>query len=142
MLATHYLAPAIAGGMTILAAIPSVAFPPQPGSYWGGGSRYITIMRRQDNNRLCYQGASPRGTVIASLAPIRQNPRLYSIHGFNAIALTQEDAKTLMIGQLTTHKTTLLQPTQYRLEGFATLTKELKQCLNSSTPFHRAISSD
>lgn len=130
---------AIAGFFTLAVTMPTTASQPLPGSYWGGGSRYITIIRRQDNNRLCYQGSSPNGTVIASLAPLTENPLLYAIHGFDAIALTQPNSSTLYLGRLSPRKTALRQPTPFRLEGLATLTAELKQCLNSSTPFYRAI---
>lgn len=117
----------------------AVAKPLQPGTYWGGGSRYITIMR-QGNDRMCYMGSShPDKAIVASILPVRENPKLYSIYGFGSIALLQQDEKTLLFGALSGRRTSLIQSSEYRIEGSRTLTNELRQCLNSRKPFYKKI---
>jgi hypothetical protein len=46
---------------TLLALTSVSAQSLQPGFYWGGGSRYITIARQKSSDRLCYQSSSNYG---------------------------------------------------------------------------------
>ncbi|MBW4581419.1 MAG: hypothetical protein KME42_17760 [Tildeniella nuda ZEHNDER 1965/U140] len=117
----------------------AVAKPLQPGTYWGGGSRYITIMR-QGSDRMCYMGSShPNKAVVASIFPVRENPKLYSVYGVGRIALLQQDEKTLLFGALSDRRTALMRASAYRMEGSRALTEELKQCLNARKPFYKQI---
>lgn len=125
----------------------------EEGSYWGGGSRYISITKQASptgaSDRFCYSGFSSNGAMIASL-----NLKLSRYQtGLNYEVYTLQGSNNLGIQQY------ILQPDQiifgewaglfvsglaYKREGTnagAERSPELQECLNSTEPYFKQISS-
>ena len=72
----------------------------RPGTYYGGGSRYISIT--QLGNRLCYGGSSHSfgvvGTTSASIYQNSNEPGVYRIHNFEGGILKQKSPEILLWG--------------------------------------------
>lgn len=100
---------------------PALAESLKPGSYWGGGSRYITIAQKGD--RLCYQGASSNGVITASILVKPGQPKRYEIYQLG-LSIIPMSGQSLRFGSL-----------EYRLESLTVSSKDLQKCLNSNQPF-------
>ena len=102
---------------------PTLARSLQPGFYWGGGSRYITVAQKGD--RFCFQGASNHGVTTASMIPDSDRSRGYSVHKLG-LRLTPVDNRTILFGSI-----------KYIMDGSVNLTADLQRCLGSKQPFFR-----
>lgn len=104
--------------------------PLQVGIYRMGSSNYIQIAVKGD--RLCYNGFSPRGSAVGSIAPDPKLAGVYQINGLDNLVLYQQDIKTLLYGEVN-------QMNSYASDyGTArTIGRTLQQCLDSSSPFFK-----
>ena len=140
----------------------------EEGLYWGGGSRYIRIAKQasptgnSDSDRVCYNGFSPNGSTIVSLKlviPRYQTGIDYEIYSlesrnespneapsksnFQNVAIQQNAAAPdkITIGKLVGRF--VREGTIYKRDGYADFdgTPELQECLNSTEPYFKEISS-
>ena len=136
----------------------------EEGLYWGGGSRYIRIAKQaspkgnSDSDRVCYHGFSPNGSTIVSLKlviPRYQTGIDYEIYrlespneapsksDFQNVAIQQNAAAPdkITIGKLVGRF--VREGTIYKRDGYADFdgTPELQECLNSTKPYFKQISS-
>lgn len=117
----------------LASAVTAKALPLQPGLY-SMGSKYIQIARNGD--RWCFQGFSARATSISSLSPDPKNPSLYRLHGTADAVVRQERPDQLAYGS-----TENLLPYSVNRQIGSDLSTEMKQCLNTSRPYHKMIRS-
>ena len=91
------------------------------------GSNYIQIA---EGERLCYQGFSARGSIVASIAADPQHEGFYQVNGLNDIVLYQPNIETLFAGSV--H-----QLNSYTADySFSReISSTLQQCLTSTAPF-------
>jgi hypothetical protein len=127
----------------------------EEGLYWGGGSRYIKIVKQtsgmgdENSDRYCYSGFSPNGAVIASLnlkIPRYQTGIDYEVHtlqGVNNLAIQQYAFKQdqITVGKLVGRF--VREGLVYKRERAAGKERspELQECLNSNQPYFKQISS-
>ncbi|HIK18821.1 MAG TPA: hypothetical protein IGS53_26545 [Leptolyngbyaceae cyanobacterium M33_DOE_097] len=97
----------------------------KPGTYWGGGSRYLSIAQRGD--RYCLQGASPNGVLVTSLQPI--NAEQYQAYETNW--KLQQRGDVLLFGAMEYQPKGELDP--------ASLFPELNECLESQTGYFKQV---
>lgn len=125
----------------------------EEGIYWGGGSRYISIFKQANptgkSDRYCYSGSSPKGAMIASLK--LKIPRYltgidyeaYTLQGVNNLAIQQYAFKRdqITFGQLVGRF--VRDGSVYKRNGDVSTERspELKECLNSTQPYFKQISS-
>ncbi|PZU99982.1 MAG: hypothetical protein DCE90_01465 [Pseudanabaena sp.] len=128
----------------------------EEGTYWGGGSRYITIAKRTDtgkkeeSQRFCYQGFSNNGSLIASLKlsiPRYQTGVDYEVYTLqdgqkkgraNNLAIQQYAFKReeIIFGNLVGR---FVRGSVYKREDNFTTERspELTECLNSNKPYFK-----
>ncbi len=107
---------------------PTLAIPLRPGTYYGGGSRYIGI--HQKGNRICYSSLSKNGSTVASVEPDSSRQNTYIIHNFGA-NLVQKNENTLLLGEPGRYSEYSLESPTNFVDGDSIL----EQCLNSNSPF-------
>ena len=122
----------------------------EEGSYWGGGSRYISIFKQTNptGDRFCYRGSSSNGTMIASLH--LKIPRyltgidyeVYSLHKADKLSIQQYAFKPdqIIFGDLVGGFVRGLVYKRERDVG-TERSPELQECLNSTKPYFKQISS-
>ena len=123
----------------------------EEGIYWGGGSRYISIFKQPnpiEGDRFCYAGYSPNGAMIASLnlkIPRYQKGidyEVYILQGTNNLAIQQNLFKPneIIFGELVGH---FVRGLVYKRDGEVSTERsaELQECLNSTQPYFKQISS-
>ncbi|OIP72612.1 MAG: hypothetical protein AUK48_11065 [Oscillatoriales cyanobacterium CG2_30_44_21] len=123
----------------------------EEGTYWGGGSRYITIAKKTDtaqkegDERFCYQGFSNNGSLIASLKltiPRYQTGIDYEVYTLqdpeNNLAIQQYAFKRseIIFGSLVGR---FVKGTVYKREEnlIAGRSPDLAECLNSNKPYFK-----
>jgi len=125
----------------------------EEGLYWGGGSRYITISRRvtkEFGDRYCYSGFSANGAMIASLSlkiPRYQTGidyEVYTLDGVESNLAIQQYAfkrDQITFGKLV--ERFVREGLVYKREGDAGAKRSpaLQECLNSTKPYFKQISS-
>lgn len=130
----------------------------EEGLYWGGGSRYITIVKKAntgqkgDRDRFCYQGFSNNGSLVASLKltiPRYQTGMDYEIYSLQGSALNTKT--NLAVQQFAFKRDEITFGSLvgrfvrggmiYKREGDvgAQLSPELQECLNSRKPYFKQI---
>lgn len=108
---------------------PTSNLPLQAGIY-RVSSRHIQIANQGD--RLCYRGATARGSTTASITPASDMPGFYRIAGWADTFLKQETTKTLLFGskhQLSSY------PADYEIRPV--IDDVLQACLDSREDFHK-----
>ncbi|WP_055074542.1 hypothetical protein [Pseudanabaena sp. 'Roaring Creek'] len=130
----------------------------EEGLYWGGGSRYIRIVKRATSTgeaeRICYHGFSPNGSTIVSLEleiPRYQTGMDYEVYilqapkksNLNNLAILQyaSSPNKITFGKLVGRS--VREGFVYEKDGIAAtdVTPELQECLNSQLPYFQQISS-
>ncbi len=127
------------------------------GVYWGGGSRYIQIAKRinkgqsSDDARVCYQGFSANGSMIASLnltIPRYQTGIDYEVYTVQSVT---KEFGNLAIQQFAFSRDKILfgnlvgrmvsKGIEYKLDpNFPTeRSPELQACLNTDKKFFKRI---
>lgn len=122
--------------------------PLQPGVYYGGGSKYITIF--QKNNRYCYNGLSKNGESYFSLEPVPKFPGRYKLSSeaknkLNDTFIVQTSRDTIAFGIL--EDINNREANEYRFDGVyeeGAIQKNpyVKRCLSSRKPFVLIIPSN
>ncbi|BBC25939.1 hypothetical protein [Pseudanabaena sp. ABRG5-3] len=122
----------------------------EAGSYWGGGSRYISIFKQTNptGDRYCYSGSSSNGTMIASLH--LKIPRyltgidyeVYKLHEADDLSIQQYAFKPdqIIFGNLVGGFVRGLMYKRERDVG-TERSPELQECLKSTQPYFKQISS-
>lgn len=120
--------PIVATVMILGVSAPAIALPLQSGTY-SFGSSFAQIAKLGD--RVCYQGLSRHGAMVASVSHDPKNPEFYTVNGVGLV-LHQQNPTTLMIGGANN-----LVP--YAAEDSSTteLSQGLQQCLESQSPFFK-----
>lgn len=120
----------------------------EEGSYWGGGSRYISIFKQTNptGDRYCYSGSSSNGTMIASLH--LKIPRymtgldyeVYRLHEADDLSIQQYAFKPdqIIFGNLVGGFVRGLVYKRERDVG-TERSPELQECLNSTQPYFKKI---
>ncbi|MCA6586901.1 MAG: hypothetical protein IM531_00080 [Pseudanabaena sp. M090S1SP1A06QC] len=120
----------------------------EDGSYWGGGSRYISIFKQSNptGDRYCYRGSSSNGTMIASLH--LKIPRyltgldyeVYRLHEADDLSIQQYAFKPdqIIFGNLVGGFVRGLVYKRERDVG-TERSPELQECLNSNQPYFKKI---
>ena len=129
----------------------------EEGLYWGGGSRYIQIVKQAsptgdaDRDRYCYQGSSSNGTMISSLKLVIPRYQtgidyeVYSLQGsknnlYN-LSIQQNAASQdkITFGKLVGRF--VREGLVYKRERDAGKERspELQECLNSTKPYFKQI---
>jgi hypothetical protein len=120
----------------------------EEGSYWGGGSRYISIFKQSNptGDRYCYSGSSSNGTMIASLH--LKIPRyltgldyeVYRLHEADDLSIQQYAFKPdqIIFGNLVGG---FVRGLVYKRERDVSTERspELQECLNSNQPYFKKI---
>jgi len=126
----------------------------EEGTYWGGGSRYISIAKRTstakkgEDERFCYQGFSNNGSLIASLKlkiPRYQTGtdyEVYTLQGVrNNLAIQQYAFKReeIIVGSLVGRF--VRDGLTYKREDVNSTEQspEMAKCLNSDRPYFKQI---
>jgi hypothetical protein len=125
----------------------------EEGLYWGGGSRYIKIVKQtsgmgeESRDRYCYSGFSANGAIIASLnlkIPRYQTGidyEVYTLQGANSLAIQQYAFKTdqITVGRLVGRF--VREGLVYKRERDAGRERSpaLQECLNSNKPYFKQI---
>lgn len=106
----------------------------EPGMYYGGGSRYISLARKGE--RICYSGSSVNAGVVrstvASVHAVAGESGVYEIHNFQGARLEQKDTETLLFGEVR-------KPYERDGDGSAP-SGNMLSCLNASDPFFEQTS--
>ncbi|WP_271254281.1 hypothetical protein [Pseudanabaena sp. Chao 1811] len=120
----------------------------EDGSYWGGGSRYISIFKQSNptGDRYCYSGSSSNGTMIASLH--LKIPRymtgldyeVYRLHEADDLSIQQYAFKPdqIIFGNLVGGFVRGLVYKRERDVG-TERSPELQECLTSNQPYFKRI---
>ncbi|MFM7887396.1 MAG: hypothetical protein ACKPCM_12040 [Pseudanabaena sp.] len=122
----------------------------EAGSYWGGGSRYISIFKQSNptGDRYCYSGSSSNGTMIASLH--LKIPRyltgidyeVYRLHEADDLSIQQYafNPDQIIFGNLVGG---FVRGLVYKREQDVGTKRspELQECLNSTEPYFKLITS-
>ncbi len=130
----------------------------EEGLYWGGGSRYIRIAKQAESKdrkeRICYHGFSPNGSTIVSLKleiPRYQTGIDYEVYTLQAPKKGNLDNFAILQYGFSPNKITfgklvgrfVREGFVYEQDGVAAtdVTPELQECLNSTQPYFKQISS-
>ena len=128
----------------------------EEGLYWGGGSRYIQIVKQAsptgdaDRDRYCYQGSSSNGTMISSLKLVIPRYQtgidyeVYSLQGSkNNLSIQQNAASQDKITFGTLVGRFVREGLVYKRERDTGKERspDLQGCLNSTKPYFKQISS-
>ncbi len=132
----------------------------EEGLYWGGGSRYIRIAKKEASGdrseRVCYQGFSANGSMIASLK--LKIPRyetgidyeVYVLESSKKNNSTNQNDFAILQYAFSPEKITFgklvkrfVKGSVYVREGVAATdtTPELQECLKSNQPYFKQITS-
>ncbi|TYQ24529.1 hypothetical protein [Pseudanabaena sp. UWO310] len=120
----------------------------EAGSYWGGGSRYISIFKQMNptGDRYCYSGSSSNGTMITSLH--LKIPRyltgidyeVYKLHEADDLSIQQYafQPDQIIFGDLVGG---FVRGLVYKRERDVDTERspELQECLNSTQPYSKKI---
>lgn len=120
----------------------------EAGSYWGGGSRYISIFKQTNptGDRYCYSGSSSNGTMITSLH--LKIPRyltgidyeVYKLHKADDLSIQQYafQPDQIIFGDLVGG---FVRGLVYKRERDVDTERspELQECLNSTQPYLKKI---
>lgn len=134
---------------TLMTSVSAKPLPLQPGIYYGGGSRYITIFKK--SNRYCYSGVSNNGESYFSLESVPKYPGVYKLgsKGKNTVDdsfITQTGKDTIAFGSLEQVQN---YPNDYMYRFDGAVSKDairqnpnIQRCLNSNKPFNLIIPSN
>jgi len=107
------------------AVVPVAQTALKSGSYWGGGSRYLSIAQQGD--RLCLEGISPNGVLVASLQPI--NAEQYQAYQTNWVL--QQRGEVLLFESMEYQPDGELDP--------SSLSAQLNECLKSQGGYLKQV---
>lgn len=130
----------------------------EEGLYWGGGSRYIRIAKQEASSdrpeRICYHGFSPNGSTIVSLKlaiPRYETGIDYEVYLLEAPKNSNFDNQAILQYAFSPEKITFGKLVKrfvrggsvYVRDGVAATdtTPALQECLNSTQPYFKQITS-
>ncbi|WP_414575857.1 hypothetical protein [Anabaena sp. CCY 9402-a] len=79
-------------------AVVAAPIPLQPGVYYGGGSRYISIAKK--GKQYCYIGSSNYGLGYASIRLVPKYPNVYKLAGSPDSFVAQKSRESISFGDL------------------------------------------
>jgi hypothetical protein len=130
----------------------------EEGLYWGGGSRYIRILKQAsptgdaDGDRVCYSGMSPNSSMTVSMKlviPRYQTGIDYEVYSLESSKKNQLD--NLAIQQNAASRDQIIfgklvgrfvrEGTVYKRDGYSSSARspELQECLDSTKPYFKQI---